>query len=292
MIKVTSTANMLGMLSVYFLSNKYCHEQCFQHNCPGTQRSRKAMGDSSAWLSHVYCTAWLSHVYCTARLSHVHLLALDWTLAPTGGGQEDDSGELSVNSCISTSLIFTVYRMWQPHFSVLSRLLQKQLLFSSLTFSIQVCNLWMKNLTSYISQLLLHWCYVKTTLNLSIAHNRKHLCSWICQSVEIWLIRAELDRIPHCWSCWGLFCITGLRISDHRNARSREHETASQTVWWLSKNLAHTVSSTRIFLVRASHTWPGSRSRRRGSKCCLHEWEKLPSYRAWMKFLSFLSNQL
>lgn len=212
---------------------------------------------------------------------------------PAGGRQEDDSGELSVNSSISTSLIFTVYRMmWQPHFSVLSRLLQKQLLFSSLTFSIQVCNLWMKNLTGCISQLSLHWCYVKTTLNLSIAYNHKHLCSWICQSVEIWLIQAELDGIPHCWSCWGLFRITGLRISDHRNARSRELKTASQTVWWLSKNSAHTVSSTRIFLVRASHTWPGSRRRRRGSKCCLHEWEKLPSYRAWMKFLSFLSNQL
>ena len=56
-----------------------------------------------------------------------------------------------------------------------------------------------------------------------------------------------------------------------------------------------------FFLVRASHTWPGSRSVRQGGKQCLREWERLPSHRTRRKFMSFrdsvqnweqLSNQL
>lgn len=112
--------------------------------CPQTKKSRKATGDS------------------TAQLSRGHLPAADGARVPQVGVGRGD-GELSVDSPVFTGLILTVYRMmWQSHFSALSRCCQKQLWFSCLTFSAQVCHLWMKDLKScIISQLLLHWSSVK-----------------------------------------------------------------------------------------------------------------------------------
>ena len=174
-------------------------------------------------------------------------------------GQEEESGESSVDSPAFTSLILTVYRMvWQSHFSALSRFCQKQLWFSSLTFSAQVCHLWMKDLKScIISQLLLHWCYVKDS--------PKSLCSLHITSLSVALSVSRdgwsgLGRAGFQIAGLAEVCFTsrglGYQIPEMQDSRNKQ-ETASRTVWWRSKNSAHTVSSTHAFLVGASHIWPG-----------------------------------
>ena len=131
----------------------------------------------------------------------------------------------------------------------------------------------------------------KAALNLSAAYNLKHYVHVRGSVSQLRFGSSGLGRagsqvaglVEVCFTSRGLWC----QITEMQDSRNK-HETASRTVWWCSENSAHTVASTHVFfLVRASHTWPGSRSVRQGSKQCLREWERLPSHRARRKHMSF-----